>query len=198
MNDLLPLIILCSIPVCWFGAWWVMPKAILVPRWNLARCSCGYDRSGLALDAKCPECGHVQHAASRRQFPGLVKLMVGTIACVAVVAAGITTFATSQEDWWSAVLASVVASAFITAGLAPWIVFAVLGSEQARVRFTHLAAIGIAQAIALIGSAVLVAAEFSKDAQGGLAILGLPFIAASSGGLLALLIAASIRFLPQP
>ena len=39
MNDLLPLVILCSIPVCWFGAWWVMPKAILVPRWNLARCT---------------------------------------------------------------------------------------------------------------------------------------------------------------
>jgi hypothetical protein len=198
VNDLLPLIILCSIPVCWFGAWWVMPKAILVPRWNLARCYCGYDRSGLALDAKCPECGQVQHAASRRLFPGLVKLMVGTIACVAVVAVGIATFGASQEEWWSAVLASVFVGAFVIAGLAPWIIFAVLGSEQARVRFSHLAAIGIAQAIALFGSAVLVAAEFDKDAQGGLAILGLPFIAASSGGLLALLIAALIRFLPQP
>jgi hypothetical protein len=124
--------------------------------------------------------------------------MVGTIACVAVVAVGIATFGASQEEWWSAVLASVFVGAFVIAGLAPWIIFAVLGSEQARVRFSHLAAIGIAQAIALFGSAVLVAAEFDKDAQGGLAILGLPFIAASSGGLLALLIAALIRFLPQP
>ena len=198
MNDLLPLVILCSIPVCWFGAWWVMPKAILVPRWNLARCYCGYDRSGLALDAKCPECGQVQHAASRRLFPGLVKLMVGTIACVAVVAVGIATFGASQKDWWSAVLASVLYAAFATSGLAPWIVFTVLGSEQARVRFTHLAAIGIAQAIVLIGSAVLVAAEFDKDALGILTIFALPFLAASSGGLLALVVAASIRFLPQP
>lgn len=53
LVPLWPMIVVAAIPTLWWWSGFVRERR----RWHAGRCSCGYELSGLAISAACPECG---------------------------------------------------------------------------------------------------------------------------------------------
>jgi hypothetical protein len=193
--NLIQFLVLVSSPALWLLTWWILPKQLPVPLLDPMWCTCGYSRAGLSVGSACPECGRSEVRRISAWSTGLAGLIAATCVGIVVATLILGSYSASGSLW--EVGPMVFLAILVTGGLTPWLVFAAVGCTDARVKFSHLAAVGLSQAIVLMGCAIYIGNAFhgNTDAQAGLTFLALPFLTATIGGVIAILVAAVVYFL---